>query len=231
MDQLVSAIRWLHIAAGFTAFFVAPVAMIVRKGGKQHRLWGKIYFWAMTVATVAALSVAAYRPNYFLLGLSVFSFHLTFVGYRALFRKQPNRGDKAQAIDWLVTSISFLAGVGMCGIGLLIFNGGTQILFLFFGLFMIVNAVQILKQYIKPSPDSKEWFISHMNGMLASYIAAVTAFSAVNFSFLPMLVRWLWPSAIGAPLIAIWVSKYRKKFASGMTTKQVAEVKIGETIE
>jgi hypothetical protein len=30
-----------------------------------------------------------------------------------------------------------------------------------------------------------------MTGMLTSYISAVTAFSVVNFAFLPTTVRWL----------------------------------------
>ncbi len=230
MEQLISAIRWLHIAAGFTAFFVAPAAMTVRKGSDAHRLWGKIYFWAMATATFGALLVAAYRPNYFLLGLSVFSFHLTFIGYRILFRKRPDRGDKPKFIDWLITCATVLAGIGMISVGLSIDDSGGTILFCAFGFGMLVNAIMTIKEYIKPKLDPKEWFIIHMNGMLASYIAAVTAFSAVNFSFLPMLVRWLWPSVIGAPLIAIWVAKYRKKFAAGVTPKQVAKVKIGENI-
>ena len=38
---------------------------------------------------------------------------------------------------------------------------------------------------------------------VASYIAAVTAFSVVNFRLLPTTLRWLWPIAIGVPAIFI----------------------------
>jgi hypothetical protein len=48
--------------------------------------------------------------------------------------------------------------------------------------------------------------------MLGSYIATVSAFSAVNFHFLPMVIRWLWPSIIGIPGIFLWIGYYRKKF-------------------
>ena len=51
-----------------------------------------------------------------------------------------------------------------------------------------------------------------MGGMLGSYIAAVSAFSAVNFHFLPPAIRWLWPSVIGVPAIFIWIGYYRRKF-------------------
>jgi hypothetical protein len=51
-----------------------------------------------------------------------------------------------------------------------------------------------------------------MGGMLGSYIATVTAFSVVNFAFLPTAVRWLGPTVIGTPLIVLWVTYYRLRF-------------------
>jgi hypothetical protein len=56
-----------------------------------------------------------------------------------------------------------------------------------------------------------------MAGMLGSYIAAVSAFSVVNFAFLPTVVRWLWPTIVGTPLIALWIRYYRIRFGSVRT--------------
>jgi hypothetical protein len=50
-----------------------------------------------------------------------------------------------------------------------------------------------------------------MAGMLGSYIATVSAFSVVNFAFLPPAVRWLWPTAIGTPLITVWITYYKRR--------------------
>ena len=50
----------VHITAGTGAFVLAPLALITAKGGKAHRLWGKIYFWCMTVVAFTALVMAAY---------------------------------------------------------------------------------------------------------------------------------------------------------------------------
>ena len=47
METFFAINRWIHIAAGFTGFFVAPVALAVRKGGVAHRGWGRVFFWAM----------------------------------------------------------------------------------------------------------------------------------------------------------------------------------------
>ena len=43
-----------------------------------------------------------------------------------------------------------------------------------------------------------------------SYIAAVSAFSVINFHFLPRAVRWLWPGTVGVPGIFIWTSGKRR---------------------
>ncbi len=61
-----------------------------------------------------------------------------------------------------------------------------------------------------------------MGGMIGSYIAAVSAFSVVNFDFLPTAVRWLWPSAIGLPLLAMWIRSYQRKFNRVSRTQSVS---------
>ena len=56
------------------------------------------------------------------------------------------------------------------------------------------------------------WWYSHMTRMLSAYIATVTAFSVVNFKFLPPVARWLWATVVGTVGIIIWTRYYRKKF-------------------
>ena len=43
--------------------------------------------------------------------------------------------------------------------------------------------------------------------MLGSYLSAITAISVVQLNELPLVVRWLWPSAIGIPAILWWVRR------------------------
>ena len=74
----------VHVAAGTSAFVLAPLALITAKGGKAHRRWGKIYFWAMAVVAVTAMVMAIYRPILFLALVAIFSFYSAFVGYRVL---------------------------------------------------------------------------------------------------------------------------------------------------
>ena len=66
--------------------------------------------------------------------------------------------------------------------------------------------------FARPSADARAFMLDHMIGMLSSYIATVTAFSVVNFTFLPPVARWLWPTLVGTPLVTIWVSYYKGRF-------------------
>jgi hypothetical protein len=46
----------------------------------------------------------------------------------------------------------------------------------------------------------------------------------VNFHFLPVVIRWLWPSAIGIPGIFLWIGYYRKKFTRSPSKVAAIEV-------
>jgi hypothetical protein len=41
----------------------------------------------------------------------------------------------------------------------------------------------------------------------------------VNFTFLPPAVRWLWPTAIGTPLIAVWITIYKIRFSRAASAR------------
>ena len=87
----------VHITAGIVSFVMAPVALETAKGGKAHRRWGKVYFWAMAVVAATALVLSLYRPILFLTLVAVFSFYFAFSGYRVLRLKELARGGRAEA--------------------------------------------------------------------------------------------------------------------------------------
>lgn len=84
-----------------------------------------------------------------------------------------------------------------------------------------------MQRFYKRSHEKHEWLFAHMTGFLGGYIATVSAFSAVNMEFIkPVWLQWLWPTILGAPLIALWSSYYRKKFTRGRRARDVVEVRI-----
>src|ERR1700730_9082772 len=101
LPVVIQAIRWTHTLAGFTAFFIAPVPLLRAKGGKTHRRWVKLYFWAMAVGAITAMVPALWLPILFLAFIAVFSFYFAFRGYRVLSRKRPLPGQGPGVIDWV----------------------------------------------------------------------------------------------------------------------------------
>src|SRR5262245_60101406 len=210
---LITALRWIHISAGTIALVLAPLAMLTVKGGRAHRLWGKIYFWAMAVVAVTAVVLALWRPQIFLALLAVFSFYMAFSGYRALSRKRPSEG--AGAFDWTAALVTLVVSAALVALGLVRPGPSWQqlgIVPVVFGALGMILAGLDIGKFIRPPADRNAWWFAHMGGMLGSYIATVSAFSVVNFAFLPTAVRWLWPTLIGTPLIAVWITYYRRRF-------------------
>jgi uncharacterized membrane protein len=221
----VTALRVVHIACGFAAFFVAPVVLAMVKGGKQHRRWGKVYFWLMAVVAATALVLSVYRPVVFLALVAVFSFYMAFTGYRVLFRQRPEQGEKARMMDWVGAVLMLGTGV------LLILLGGVKptplwarlsLVAIAFGITGIFFGLRDIQSFLRRPKDKNFWWYHHMGGMIGSYIAAVSAFSVINLRFLPAVVRWLWPLAIGVPVILIWIRYYRQKFNSKKTVSVAA---------
>lgn len=212
MNTWFPYVRVVHIAFGMIALFVAPAAMLTVKGGLAHRRWGKIYFWSMAVVAVTALVMSLYRPIYFLALVAVFSFYFAFRGYRSAIRKR----EPARAVDWIAAVIMLTGSLGLVGVG--IHPPAHQFLpapavSIVFGLIGAAVGAGDIWRFLHPPTDRNAWWYAHMGGMIGSYIATVGAFSAVNFYFLPILVRWLWSTAIGVPAISIWIAYYRRKFA------------------
>ena len=233
MDEyLIPWILRLHAAAGGLALLVAPLAMLVSKGGAWHRRWGRIYFFSMIAVCATAIFLAIVHPDNFWLALvSVFSFHLVASGYRVLYLKKLHEGLKPLAVDLWLHGVAGVINGGLLIWGLSHLLMGQKdtkaILFSVFGLIGSLMVFTNLQRFYKRKHDKREWFFGHISGMLGGYVATVSAFSAVNLSMIrPVWLQWLWPTLVGVPLIALWKFYYRRRFAKGVRVRDLAEVRI-----
>jgi len=214
-EKFLSIVLLLHIAGGIVALISGLIAMLSRKGGKSHRIAGKIYFWGMTAVFIGAVVVAIGHRNDFLLMVGFFSYYLTVRGYRILSLKKLDQGQKPAALDWLIISISAIFIVALFGFGIWIFLKGSgmgvpAVVFSAVGFsFLFVD----VKNFITPPKEKMHWWFTHISSMGGSYISATTAFVVVNIQ-LPEhgWVLWVLPSAIGGALIAITIKKYKRRF-------------------
>jgi hypothetical protein len=225
MEKVYIVARYLHITAGIIAFLVAPVALIARKAGRTHILWGTVFFWGMLLVAFTAVPMTIHHPNMFLFLVAIFSTHLSLSGYRASAGRKAIGTYKSRLIDKTIAfgSLgSYLLLVGW-GIYSILYSADTSFgyIAMVFGMIGLSFSVSQVRRLYKPSSDKMNWWYSHMKGMVGAYIATVSAFSAVNLHFLPPVVRWLWPTIIGTVGLVIWVGYYKKKFKNKPANKVI----------
>lgn len=217
-----SAVRVVHIFFGAVALFVAPCAMLTRKGGAWHRRWGKVYFWSMAAVAATAVAMSIMRSGLFFLLVALFSFYLALTGYRVLYRKTPRQ--RPRAADWAAAAAMLVGSLVLVayGVHLMLTTsfGSVAVVFGAIGTFLAATDV---RAFLDPPADKQAWWYTHMTRMLAAYVATVTAFSVVNFRFLPPVGRWLWATAVGTAGIFIWTGYYRKKFGRPSAPKDVSD--------
>jgi hypothetical protein len=213
----IKSLLGVHIAAGATAFLMAPLALASAKGGKAHRRWGKIYFWAMAVVGSTALVLSLYRPIFFLALVAVFSFYAAFSAYRVLFHKNLPKGQKVTWPDWFAAILTFASSFALAVVGVVkpVLVQNLTIPSLLFGFIGMWLAAKSIWQFLHPPKEKMFWWYEHLGNMLVSYIAAWTAFSVTTIG--PFLhggwVIWVVPTVIGSPAIALTTAYYKRKFA------------------
>ena len=215
METVIRVTLWLHVLAGAVALVVAPVALATVKGGPTHLRWGKVYFWAMAGVAATAIVVGFWRSILFLVLTAVFSFYAALSGYRVLSRKRPDLGQRPSALDWVAAWITLAASATLVMLGITKptprFRELATVAMVFGGVGLAIAGLDVWR-FVSPPADKRAWWYKHMANMIGSYIAAVTAFSVVNFHFLPTTLRWLWPTLVGTPLVAIWITYYKRRF-------------------
>lgn len=228
MEMLVKLFLITHIAAGTTALLVGLIPMLAKKGGRLHNRAGRIYVYCMIIVAASAVLLCVSQPfklfRLFLAGIAVFSFYLSFTGWRATKQKKtsPTLGDQ------LLTYVTLVVSVGMIGFGGWLISQSSSflsILFTFFGILTLIFATQDFRR-IGKKPAPQHWFFQHITRMGGSYISAFTAFIVVNTGRIVAngapewigLAGWIAPSVIGGMLISRTVRYYKQKFSG---SKQV----------
>lgn len=219
MEKWLPVLMIAHISGGVLSLISGIVPMVVAKGNNTHRLFGKIFFFGMTVVFLTGFSVSLIKNLQFLFLISIFSYYLVASGYRSLYLKKLHRGQKATLVDWLLNFVAgvFMAGMVGWGIYLIINNNGQMgTVSLIFGLIGIRGVIKSVRNFIIQPESRLLWIEGHIAGMVGGYIASVTAFLVVNNDDhigLPPVVAWLLPSVLLVPLIVYWVRRYKKPVA------------------
>jgi uncharacterized membrane protein len=225
MENLLSGMLGAHIVAGTLALLTGPVAMLTLKGGRNHRLWGKVYFYSMVVVFLTAVVLSVFKDIPFLLMIAFLSIYLVVSGYRALYLKKLHAGQKAAIGDWIFLIVSLAGCMALVGWGvyrIFVLSSNFGIVGIALGLLGCRLVYKDIKKFVVPPKDKDHWLFSHVSGMGGGYIATFTAFAVVNITFLPGPVIWILPAVIGGTLIARWAREHRKGKTRAVVT-QVTE--------
>ncbi|MGZ4034732.1 MAG: DUF2306 domain-containing protein [Bacteroidia bacterium] len=215
METIYPIIRIIHILAGAIALVTGLIAMLTLKGGKLHRFNGKLYFWSMGIIFVSSIYMALFKSMIFFVLIALFSFQAAFNGYRILYLKKLNQGQKAGAIDYIALFVGALAAIAMLYLGVIntIQSNQSGIILLVFGAFYTLGIWNEYQKFRKAPAEKMFWMYKHIGQMGGAYIATVTAFLVNNyrmFPFIPPVILWLMPTAVGVVFITVIIKKYKK---------------------
>lgn len=229
MDLLIPGITISHVLAGIVSLIVSPIALLVVKGGKAHRIAGIIFFWTMTWIFISAIVLSIYKWIPFLLMIAVFSYYSVVIGYRSIYQKQLHLGKGIKWYDWLAMGVSALFNTGFVarGVYLAFTNqlGFFAYLSIGFGIGGLIIVYGQLKSFLAKPKDKNRWFYAHIGNMTGGFIASVTAFSTQVMVFMPGVLQWIWPSLIGIPILAYWISTYQRKLAGSVRLTDLVQLK------
>ncbi|MFD2532692.1 hypothetical protein [Gracilimonas halophila] len=214
----------LHVISGFLALACGAFAIFTKKGKGVNVTTGRIYFWSMVLVAVTAIYLSIVNTIPFLFLIAVFSYYLTWTGYKNIHWKNKTLPAFIYWFDAIITHLMVLFGIIMVLLALLSWAGihvnetisSLSIVLLVFGLGTIIFAGEDLKLFYWRSSGSKFiWMYLHIGRMLGAYIGTFTAFLVVNDQFFSTpLIAWLSPTIFGTPLIFYWIRKYRLKLES-----------------
>ncbi|HTQ79628.1 MAG TPA: hypothetical protein VMM92_06505 [Thermoanaerobaculia bacterium] len=246
-------LRAVHIALGFAALGVGLLPLLSEKGGRLHRRSGLLYLYGLGATALTAALLALRRGDLFLLSLAVLTLYFLSTGRRALAWGladpeppadseaaplleeeslpeagdfQPLPGRRVGPVDWLLAFLllGFSAASALWQLARPpALWGAMTIVGVVFGVLGSANAVRDLRLLRRLSQGARAGIFEHLMRMIASYIAAATAFSVTNLAFLPPVVRWLWPTVLGTLLITFFARRLAQAAAAAAEAQAAAE--------
>lgn len=196
-----------HIVCGGTSLILGMYILFCTKADRRHKFVGTIYFYTMFVTALLAILMACFHPSYFLLSIGVFTTYMLLTGKRYL--KKKTQFD-VKRIDWILSFAMLLFGATFIGLACynLVKANYFGIVHLVFGGISWLFVYQDYKNYSGTSTVKNYWLVTHLQRMVVSYIASVTAFIVVNNSLLPGIIAWLLPAFLLVPLIIKWSRRH-----------------------
>jgi uncharacterized membrane protein len=216
MQNYFSIFLVIHIIAGSVGLISGTLNLVLKKGGKTHRIIGQFFTYGMIVAGLSALIMSVLKTNHFLFVVGVFTLYMVITGNRYIYLKMLGKNQKPAFFDWIISAAMALTALGflILGIILLLSQNNFGIVLLVFGVISFGFVRSDFLNYRGKIKEKNYWLLMHLQRMTGAYIASATAFLVVNAKYIPFempaFIFWLLPTVLLTPLIVIWSGKYSK---------------------
>ncbi len=218
--DIYKTILLVHVILGSIGLLLGIVILAKRKGDKTHKKLGRIFAVAMLSSAFLSFFLSIMHPNIFLFCIGILTVHLVGTGWRYLFLKNLDNGQKPQLVDWFLLGfmIVFTLIFLYLGVNSLMQNNMFGIAPLAFALLGFKNVLNDYKIYFVKITIKNYWLTTHLERMNGAIIASFTAFlvNAVGkylgqFAWMEnfIFVTWILPGIVIIPFIIKWKRKYQ----------------------
>ena len=237
MEPFLEANRFFHIVFAIIGLAAWWVPILTKKGGEQHRRFGKVFALCAYIVGITAVVGATARlvdslwrgavlqDNVEAFGLLVF---LAYLGLLTLavthFAVQTvrTRHDPAAIATPLLVGLTgaMVAGSVVSLLYALLLWSSVSIVLLALGPIGLIVGRNVFRYIYRPSPEKMGWWYAHMGAMFGAGIAFHTAFlvfgsrEVFDLSILGPFnwVPWVAPGIIGVVGGEYWKNLYRRRF-------------------
>jgi hypothetical protein len=221
MPWLFTLILAIHVGAGIAALTSFWGAIATRKGGPAHRRWGRVFAGAIYAASAMALGMgtlslrwplamhkgltdaALYRGlfGWMMIYLGLLTISMTRYGLRMVANKRQHAANR----HWTMVALQIVVLVAAinCAVHGVILRQPLMILVSVIG---FGTTLTYLSYIFRPDPAAGAYIPEHLKAMVATGIAAYTAFLSVGLiemfpqeAFNPGI--WAIPTLVGVGLI------------------------------
>ena len=222
MPWLFELVLAVHVGAGVVALTSFWGAVVTAKGGAAHRRWGTVFASAIYAAGVMALGMgmlslfwplamhpgltdtALYRGlfGWMMLYLALLTISMTRYGLKMVANKRNHPANR----HWTMVALQLLVLVAAANCA---WHGVVlgQPLMIAVSIIGFGTTLTYLWYMLRPSPGRTDYIPEHLKAMVATGIAAYTAFLSVGLiemfpqhAFNPLI--WAVPTVIGVGIIA-----------------------------
>jgi len=210
LPDYYALIACIHGITGLVIFFTGLLQFALKKGGRMHRIIGRIYLYSW----ISILATGAFIGSPVIVAIVLMGFYLTITGIRAaIIRNRANTlADKAiVTIAAIVVLLILIAAI----YALINRNYPISIIAGFFALLYGIVISGDIRTYIFNRKRAKygrmDWYVNHLTRMQFSFVTAVSAFIAVQNVFGNTVLNFILPSLIGFVVIRFSTNYFVKK--------------------